>query len=198
MPEQLTLEQSLRQRSDVHCDEGLVAARTEKGQRARDELLAAATLALHEHRAAHGRHLLDLHHHFAQRLALANQTGRLLQLAAVHDATHAEGDVVDVDGFHEQLDVPECAKPLAMLRIVTVHESDDGRSLPQQLANEADVRGICQIATDDDEPGLRAPDLRAHVVQRTHERGRDSVSLEPRVETDRRLDVVQRDQDGHL
>ena len=72
--EQLALEQRLRQRADVHGDERLVRARTRAAcMRARDELLARAALALDEHRARHRRHLLDLHHHLAHRLALADQ-----------------------------------------------------------------------------------------------------------------------------
>ena len=43
--EELALEQRLRDRGAVHDDEGLVAARAELVDRARDELLAGAALA---------------------------------------------------------------------------------------------------------------------------------------------------------
>ena len=47
--EQLALEQLRRQRGAVHLDEGLVAAARELEQRARDQLLAGAALAAHQH-----------------------------------------------------------------------------------------------------------------------------------------------------
>ena len=85
--EQLALEQRLRQRPAVHGDERLVAPRTEPMDRARDELLARAALALDEHRARHRRDLLDLHEHLAD----APPTARSVPLGATAAADRAGG-----------------------------------------------------------------------------------------------------------
>ena len=57
--EQLALEQLRRQRRAVDLDEGPVAAARELEDRARDELLAGAALAAHEHGDVGVRDLLD-------------------------------------------------------------------------------------------------------------------------------------------
>src|SRR5262249_19688517 len=102
--EQLALEQGLRQRADVDGDERLAAAIRQEVNRAGDELLAGTALALDEDGARHGRHLLDLHHHLAHALALADQAGKLLQAAAIENTTKAVDDLRGMDGLRENVD----------------------------------------------------------------------------------------------
>ena len=65
---------------------GPFAPRAELVNRARDELLARAALALDQHRARDGRHLLDLHQHLAHRVGLADQPGEFGQPLSIEDA----------------------------------------------------------------------------------------------------------------
>ena len=135
--EQLALEQGLRQRADVDGDERLVAPRAERAKRARDELLPRAALPLDEHGARHGRHLLDLDHHLAHRLALADQPRGFLRARGARAGVAGIGDVVDDDRLREEVDEAERAEPLVLHGIVAVGEADDGDAGPELLAQQA-------------------------------------------------------------
>src|SRR5688572_21548507 len=71
--EQLALDQRLGERTDVHRDERLVAARTQAVQRARNQLLPRPALTLHQYGARDRRHLLDLHQHLADSVGLSDE-----------------------------------------------------------------------------------------------------------------------------
>ena len=194
---QLAFEQALRECANVDGDERPVAAGAEPRERARDELLAAAALPLDEHRAAHRRHLLYLHHDFAQRLALANQPGGLLKRMTLHESPHPQRELLHWRGLEQQLQVARGAQPLANCGVLGLHEANDRRAAPLQLAHEGDVRRIGEFTAHHHELRLGPTQLGANVVERTDDRGGDTLGLEPSVEPDGRLHVVQGDEDGH-
>ena len=101
-------------------------------------------------------------------------------------------------GFGNSVDEAERAKPLALLGVVAVDEADDGDAVPQLLRTMATFGGIGELAGEHDEVGFRALDLGADVVERAR-RARSSMPscLEERVDANRGLDVVQRDEDVH-
>jgi len=63
------------------------------------------------------------------------------------------------------------------------------------IAHDLLVAGVAEVAGDDDEIRLEAFDLAAQVVERRDDGGLDGVRLELRVESDRRLDVGECDED---
>ena len=78
--EQLRLDERLRQRRAAHLDERLLRAHRVVVDRVRDQLLARARLAAHEHRGVRARHLRDLLVHLAHRTARADEIGQLVAL----------------------------------------------------------------------------------------------------------------------
>ena len=72
--EELRFEQLLRDRTAVDRDEGLVSARADLVQRARNQLLAGARLAQHHHRRHAARHPLDQGSHLLHRRCSTSQT----------------------------------------------------------------------------------------------------------------------------
>src|SRR6185369_11429144 len=71
--EELALEQRLRKGGAMNRDERLVLARALLVDRARDQLLAGAGLAAHEHGRVARRDLLDRREDIAHRLRAANE-----------------------------------------------------------------------------------------------------------------------------
>src|SRR2546425_1718063 len=78
--EQLRLEQRLGQRGAVDRDERAAAPRRARVDRAGDELLAGAALALDEHRRGAAGDLLEERHHAAERGARADDRALLEQV----------------------------------------------------------------------------------------------------------------------
>jgi len=73
-----------------------------------------------------------------------------------------------------------------------------GVSVPQQLANERDVRRVRQLAAQHNEIRLGSFDLGAHVVEWADDYGLHAVGFQARIETHGWFDVVQRDEDTHV
>ena len=80
--EQLALEQLARQRRAVHLDEGTLPAARRRVERARDDLLAGAALALDQHGHVRLGHTLDQRAHLAERGALPERPRQCRSSAA--------------------------------------------------------------------------------------------------------------------
>ena len=162
--------------------------------RARDELLARAALAFDQHGARHRRHLLDLHHHLAHRVALADQARDLLQRAALENAAKAADDFVDVHRLREKVDVARAREGARRARGRRCRRGRRSAAPFQSCSlTIAMVDGSVEIAGEDDDVGLLALDRGANVVERGDERGVDAVLLEEGVDADGGFDVLERE-----
>src|SRR5438105_4767865 len=81
----------------------------EQAERPRYQFLSGSALAFDEDRARHGRHLLDLDHHLAQRVRLADQARDLLEAPALENAPKPGEDFVEIDRLGIDLDEPFAA-----------------------------------------------------------------------------------------
>ncbi len=98
---------------------GLLRRAAQSVHRPSHQLLPRAALSLDQHRARHGRHLLDLDQHFADRLRVAVQPGLARELAPVGQSTHRGRYVVDHDRLGVHLAEPTArgvARPIRARR----------------------------------------------------------------------------------
>jgi hypothetical protein len=159
--------------------------------------LSRTALALDQHRARHGRHLLDLHHHLAHPFTLADQPGEDLQAPALENATNAADDLVDVHRLGEDIDVADRPQALDVRRICIFGEPDGGCALPQLLLHDGDRRRVGQLSAEHQNVGLLSFQRGTDVVERRHKCRVDAVALEHRVDANGGLDVLQRKQNLH-
>ena len=125
VPEQLAFDERRRQRAAVDRDEGPAAAATAAVDRARDELLARAGFAGHQHRRVGHPHLGDLlvqPHHGGRAAHHVVEIGPVLEILAVVDLLEREAGL--------QLgDLPMCLSegPFATCSLGGVSDSGRGR-----------------------------------------------------------------------
>ena len=194
MTEQLALDERLGERADVHRDERLVAARAQAVNAASDELLAGTALTLDHHCAGDGRHLLDLHEHFADRIRLTDETGVLHEALAVERPAHDRRELVGGNRFGIDVDETHHLEPLTQLLVLDLSQADDRHSLPDLLTHYLEIRRISYRACEHDHVRRHAPDLATHVIDRRNHRRLDARLLERSIEPHCALDVSECDQ----
>ena len=89
-----------------------------------------------------GGHLLDLHEHLTDGLALSIQPGLLRQLPAVQQPMHLGCHLLRDHGFGVKCCVSGVAQSPLRLRVRDVGQRDRGHPFPPQRAHERDLRGI--------------------------------------------------------
>ena len=172
--EQLALEQRLRQRADVHGDERLVAPRAERADRARDELLAGAALAL-------DRAPCSTPAPSARPCTITSRIASLSPISPVSCCSRRRSRIrrrpvehfVEIHGLREDLDEAERAEPLDVAAGSTMSASPTTAARrPTAVLHELHVRRVGELAGEHDDVRLLALERRADVVERRHERGR--------------------------
>ncbi|MGZ7031268.1 MAG: hypothetical protein ACXVIJ_04785 [Thermoanaerobaculia bacterium] len=141
---------------------------------ASDELLASSALALDHHRARDRSHLLDLHQHLANRVALSDQTGDFNQPPSIERTLHNRNELLGRDRFRINIDEPDCAQALLKVGILYVSKTDYIDTVPQLIAHELHVRWISDGAGQHEQVRLRSPDLSPYVIERRHHHCVDS------------------------
>jgi len=127
----------------------------------------------------------------------AQRTVALSELEALENSAKVAHHLVEVDGLRKDVDEAECAEPFEGCGIDVVRQTDGCGSVPQLLFDDGDRRWIGQLTSEQNDVRLLALDGSANVIQRRDDVRLDAVLLEPRVDPNRGLDVLQSDENLH-